>query len=120
MPGPRQRLRLAALATLAAGLALALLVYTLADEAPPASASYTIAGGEAYPTPAHASRRYVSQLERFGGKAAVLFDEWIDWVASLWQGRRLAWTLAALSVLAALGLHAFARYLTPPDPPSGD
>ena len=115
MRGPRRRLNLAALAVLATGLALALLVHTRADEVQPASAAYAIAGGEAHAIPAHASRRYVSQLERFGGKAAVLFDEWIDWMASLWQGRRLAWTIGGLSALIALGLHAFARYLTPPD-----
>lgn len=116
----RRRLNLAALAVLAAGLALALLVHALSDDAPPPSASYAIVDGEAHAIPAHASRRYVSQLERFGGKAAVLFDEWIDWMASLAHGRRLAWTIGVLSVLAALGLHAFALYFTPPDAPPQD
>ena len=115
----RRRLNLAALAVLAGGLALALLLHTVSDDAPPPSASYTIVDGVAHAIPAHASRRYVSQLERFGGKAAVLFDEWIDWIASLLHGRRLAWTIGVLSVLAALGLHAFALYFTPPDPPPG-
>ncbi len=115
----RRRLNLAALAVLAGGLALATLVHALAEDAPPPSASYVIVGDAAHAVPAHASKRYISQLERFGGKAAVLFDEWIDWMASLVHGRRLAWTIGVLSVLAALGLHAFALYFTPPDPPSG-
>lgn len=115
----RRQLNLAALAVLAAGLAIALLVRALSDDAPAPSASYVITGDETHAVPAHASKRYVSQLERFGGKAAVLFDEWIDWMASLLHGRRLAWTIGVLSVLAALGLHAFALYFTPPDPPPG-
>ena len=114
----RRRLNLAALVVLALGLALALLLHAVSEDAPSPSASYVIAGDQVHAVPAHASKRYVSQLERFGGKAAVLFDEWIDWMASLVHGRRLAWTIGVLSVLAALGLHAFALYFTPPDPPS--
>jgi len=38
-------------------------------------------------------------LERIGGKATartVVFD---DWLASLWHGERLGWTLAVLSLV---------------------
>lgn len=63
--------------------------------------------------PGQASKRYVSQLERIGGKQAVLFDELLTWLGSLWEGRRLAYTIATLSAAVSLCLWAFATYLTP-------
>lgn len=62
------------------------------------------------------SRKYQLELRRIGGKAAVAaaqFDEWFD---SLWHGRRLAGTLAVISVAGALLCLLAARL----PPPGGD
>jgi hypothetical protein len=47
------------------------------------------------------SKSYVRMLQRFGGKASVVFDEMTRWFAGLWEGKTLALTLLALSVLIA-------------------
>ena len=47
------------------------------------------------------SKSYVRTLQRFGGKASVVFDEMTRWFAGLWEGRTLALTVLALSVLIA-------------------
>jgi len=97
--------RLAALWTLALGWAAALWVYVTAvpvDEDPDL---YDLTH----------SRAYLRQVEVIGGKAAVLGTELTNAFESLWRGRELAGTLAALSALLALGIWLWPR-LFPPDP----
>ncbi len=59
------------------------------------------------------SKTYVRQLQRFGGKSAVLFDELGRWFDGLWQGRQLGVTIAWLSVFASLGVYLIARRTSP-------
>jgi hypothetical protein len=47
------------------------------------------------------SKRYLRQMETYGGTANVLASEAREWIAGLWQGRALAFTIATLSVLLA-------------------
>ena len=47
------------------------------------------------------TKTYVRDLERFGGKAAVLFDEFNRWFAARWHGKALGVTIACLSAGAA-------------------
>ncbi|WP_420995595.1 hypothetical protein ACKI2N_021835 [Cupriavidus sp. 30B13] len=56
-------------------------------------------------------RQYDFQLERIGGKAAVLAAEFSQWFGGLWHGRQLAITLAVLATVAALLCFAVAREL---------
>ena len=99
---------------LAIGLASAVLIYVTAEEAPETGAGYVIVEGQSYVIPYSASRTYNRDLERFGGKAAVLFDELNRWFAGLWRGKALATTVASISVFVALVLFAAAK-LEPPD-----
>jgi hypothetical protein len=111
----KRRLYGAALATLALGLAAALLIYLVADEAPPDAVGYVVAAdGTSYPVAPNQSKRYIRDLERFGGKSSVLFDELNRWFASLWRGKSLGITIGWISAIAALALSLFARWL-PPD-----
>ncbi|WP_231908172.1 MULTISPECIES: hypothetical protein [Cupriavidus] len=48
-----------------------------------------------------ARRQYEFELEKIGGKAAVLAADFANWFGSLWHGRTLAFTVAILSVLIA-------------------
>ena len=102
---------------LAAGLVVAALIYVTADDAQETAASYLIINGEAHAIPPGASRTYVCELERFGGKAAVLFDELNRWFAGLWDGKSLAVTLAWISILVSLVLFLLARYMARQEPP---
>ena len=90
-----------------------MLIYVTADDAPADAFGYLIVDGVAYPTAGSRSKTYVRDLERFGGKAAVLFDEINRWFAGLWQGKSLAYTVAWISLIFSLGLYLFARWLPP-------
>lgn len=102
-------MKIAALFILAIGLGAGATIYFTAEEAPPAG--YIIVGDTAYAYDPATSKTYVRQLERFGGKGAVLFDDINRWFASLWVGRRLGVTIICLSVFTALVLLWIARRL---------
>ena len=107
----RTPLLIAALFVLVASLAAGATVYYLADEAD--ASAYVIVGDTAYAVDAATSKTYVRQLERFGGKAAVLFDEINRFLASLWHGKRLGLTIGALGIAGALALFLLARRSAP-------
>jgi hypothetical protein len=103
------RLYFAAALILAAGLSAGTVLYLRGDDGEPAG-SYIIANGVAYPVPAQASRTYVRELQRFGGRSAVLFDKFDTWLAGLWHGRTLGLTVAILSAALAAVLFILGRY----------
>ena len=88
-------MRLIAGLVLIVGLATAAAIYFTAEDEPQLSSSYVIVIDPAM------TRTYVRDLERFGGKAAVLFDEFNRWFAARWHGKALGVTIASLSVGAA-------------------
>jgi hypothetical protein len=96
---PQARLRLVAVVVLALGLLAAVIVYVTAAQAEPDSAGYRIIGGQAY---AGDDTRELQQLARLGGQAAVTTFKFQRWFSSLWQGQRLAYTLALISIVIAL------------------
>src|SRR5258706_15362843 len=98
-------------AILAAGLAVGALVYVAADEAPEGALNYIMVDGTAYPVAPQYSKRYRRDLEQFGGKAAVLFDEFNRWFEALWQGKALGITLGWIGAIVSLGIFLFARWL---------
>ena len=99
----RARLQLAAWLVLAVGLASAAAIYFSADEEVELSTSYVVVID---PT---ATKTYVRELRRFGGQAAVLFDEFNRWFAGLWHGKALGITIAWISVAVALMIFWIAR-----------
>lgn len=106
MPGklvtPHSRVRLAGIAILVAGWLAALFVYLAMGDEPGANAGYQIIDGHSYAIPLDSSTAEMQQLARIGGKASVLTYQFDRWLASLWHGRRLAYTLALLSAGMAL------------------
>ena len=109
----KRRLRLACLIILLLGLCSALLIYLLAEDIPDDSLGYVVVNGTVYPLATRDSKNYRREVQRFGGKTALLFDDFARWFAERWQGKALAETVAWISLLAALGLYLFASYLTP-------
>ncbi len=66
------------------------------------------------------SKRYLREMEVYGGKANLMAGEIREWLDGLWHGRRLGVTVAALSLLAA-GAFLFAFTPLPPaDGPAGE
>ncbi len=93
----------ASLAVLLLGLCSAALIYLTTEEGAESAAIQEML----------MSKRYTHELLRFGGKAAVLFDEIDRWFESLWHGKSLGVTLAWISIFASLALFLLARRLTP-------
>jgi hypothetical protein len=97
------RLYACAVAALVAGMLAAVAIwFTAGDDPGPAAYQIVVVDGKPYPIAPGESKRYVRDLQQFGGKAGVLFDELNRWFAGLWRGRSLAvtvgWIAAALSV----------------------
>ena len=109
--GRREVITLASLALLVLGLGGAALIYFGAGDAADGAVGYEVINGVAYPVAPADSKAYQRELERFGGKANVLAAEITRWFAGLWQGRRLAYSVAILSLLASLALYLYAKYL---------
>jgi len=103
----RKKFYAAAVLVLAAGLACAGWIYVRADDGPDLSGAYQIVVVNGVPTPIapNESKAYVRDLQRYGGKMAVIFDDIGRWWDGLWHGRSLALTVAFLSVLASLVLY---------------
>lgn len=70
---------------------------------------YVIVDGQSYPVTARDSKLYRHNLERFGGKAAVLADDLNRWFKSLLHGRPLAIVTALSSIGIALACFRAAR-----------
>jgi hypothetical protein len=77
---------------LLAGFAAALAIYLTATPPPDNPLGYR----------PEDSKRYLREMEVYGGKANVLASEFRQWFDGLWHGRSLAFTVACLSVLLAL------------------
>ena len=117
----KSRLYICSLAILIVGLCAATAIYFLSNDLPDDGDGYVMVDGKSYPAGVYQSKRYQRDLERFGGKANVIFDELSRWFGSLWRGKRLGITLGWLSVVASLGLFLLARYLYPePGPEDRD
>ncbi|HEY2798549.1 MAG TPA: hypothetical protein VGK26_11725 [Thermoanaerobaculia bacterium] len=99
-----RRIRLVTRAILAVGFAAAVAVFVVAGARPedPLNEQLT-------------SKKYLHDLEVYGGKANVLAAEFRDWFAGLWYGRNLAGTIAVLTIVAALVYRFFATPLPPPE-----
>lgn len=105
----RNRFFIAAALVMVLGALAAAVIFIMAEVAeinPSADSS----DGTVYVSPPEDTKRYRHDLERFGGKAAVMADDLNRWFASLWQGKRLAATVGVLAFLLALMLfHAGKR-----------
>jgi hypothetical protein len=90
-PTSQGLLRLAAVITAIVGFASAIWVYL--------TAAAPVGNPLGYEP--EDSKQYLRDLERYGGKANVLATELTDWFNGLWHGRRLAFTVACITVLIA-------------------
>ncbi len=115
----KRRLHLVCLVILVAGVCGAMLIYRFATDVPDDSVGYVVVNGTVYPVAASDSKNYQREVERFGGKAALVFDEFDRWFAQLWSGKALARTVAWISILLSLGIYLFAMSLQPDARPDG-
>ena len=110
---PKRRLLAACAVVLVAGLSLAGWIYVRADDGPDLSGAYQIivVNGVPQPIAPNESKAYVRDLQRYGGKMAVVFDDINRWFAGLWHGRSLALTVAFIAVFVSFALYFIALAL---------
>ena len=61
------------------------------------------------------SKKYLHDLEIYGGQANVLAAEFREWFAGLWYGENLAYTIAALTLLSVGGVRLVFALKMPPE-----
>lgn len=54
------------------------------------------------------SKRFSHELQRMGGKMAIVANDASAWFAGLWHGQQLAYTVACITLLIALGYYVIA------------
>jgi len=59
------------------------------------------------------TKKYLHDLEVYGGKANVVAAEFREWFVGLWHGRNLAGTVAVLTILTVLAIRFVAARLPP-------
>ncbi|MFI5120962.1 MAG: hypothetical protein ACHQM4_11145 [Thermoanaerobaculia bacterium] len=101
---PEARVRLVTRAILAIGFASAVVIYFV-NAAPPDASGFEFEN----------SKKYLRELEVYGGKANVLATEFRHWFDGLWHGRSLAFTVAVISAFLALAYNFFATPLPQAD-----
>lgn len=88
---PRTRYQLVTILILIAGLGSAVVIYLTAVS--PGESSMVDNFEE--------SKRFVHDLELYGGKANVIANKFSRWFDGLWHGQALAFTVAFLTVVIA-------------------
>jgi len=106
----RRRLYLIAAVVLLAGLGSAILIYVTAENGSDNAMGYEMAGGHVYPVAPEDSKRYMHDLELYGGKANVLANDFLRWFSGLWHGTSLAFTVGCIAILISLGVFFAAQH----------
>jgi hypothetical protein len=88
-PGDPRWLRWLSYAIFTLGLCSAVVIYVTADPPPQHPLGYD----------PFASKKYIRDLERFGGTINVLAVEFRQWFDRLWRGQHLAYPIAFLTVM---------------------
>ena len=96
------------------GLGSSLLIYLTAEDDSNSVLGYEMAGGYVYPIGPEDSKKYIHDMELYGGKVNVLANEFLRWFVGLWHGRSLAFTVACITIVISFGFFFVARHL-PPD-----
>ena len=107
----RTSLRLISGIVLVVGLGSAILIYWTTNNTPNGVLGYEEGGGSVYPIRPEDSRRYLRDMELYGGKANVLMDEFRRWFTGLWHGQSLAFTVGFITVSISLGILYIASHL---------
>jgi hypothetical protein len=93
------------------GLGTAIFIYQTADNDASGVLGYQIIGGTIYPIMPENTKIYKHDLEVYGGKAAVLADDFRRWFNGLWHGESLAFTIAVITIFISFTGFFTARHL---------
>ena len=119
-PSAPKILRLCGAAVLVLGLIGAAAIYVTAGDDPDSAIGYEVVNGVVSPVASGESKRYRHDLERYGGKMAVVTDEFATWFSTLWHGKSLAITVALISVVLSAAVFLLAHHLVTDQMPDDD
>jgi hypothetical protein len=105
----RKFLYLSSAVILLVGLSSSIWIYRAAMNNATSDSSYEFIGGFVYPAEGGNTKRYVHDLQLYGGNAAVLADEFMRWFNGLWRGESLAYTVGFITAAISLILFLIAR-----------
>ncbi len=108
---PQKRLYLIGAVILIVGLAGSVLIYITAENNSESVLGYETAGGYVYPILPEDSKKYIHDMELYGGKANVLANEFMSWFTGLWHGRSLAFTVGFITLFVSSGIFLVANHL---------
>jgi len=113
--GLKVRLYLASVAILLIGLGAAISIYFTAEDGAVNVLGYEYENGQAYQIDPETSKRYLHDVELYGGKAAVLAVEFNRWFEGLWHGKTLAISVGTITILVSAILAMVADRLPSDD-----
>ena len=93
------------------GLGSSMLIYRAAENNVSGVIGYDEEGGSVYPIMPGETKKYLRDMELYGGKANVIADEFRRWVAGLWHGKSLAYTVACVAIVTSFGIFYYASRL---------
>ncbi len=96
---------------LVGGMGSAILIYWTAGNHSSGVLGYEEEGGTVYPILPDDSKKYLRDLELYGGKANVLMDELRRGFTGLWYGKSLAITVACITIFVSFGVFYAANHL---------
>ncbi len=114
----RTLLMLAAGVVLVVGLSLAAWIYLEDQRESQRALVYEQGYGGVFQLKPEHSKKFIHDLQLYGGKANVFFYELTGWFEGLWHGMPLALIIAGCSVGFALGLYRAARREPPGSAPA--
>ncbi len=95
-----RHLRLLAYGIFILGIGMAIFLYVIASPPPAPPLGYD----------PFDSKKYLRDLEVYGGKINILAVELRQWLASLWRGKPLAYTIACLTIIVSSLLWCLGSY----------
>jgi hypothetical protein len=93
------------------GLGSAILIYRTAQNDSNGVLGYQERAGSVYPVRPEDSKKYLRDMELYGGKANVLTDEFRRWFIGLWHGESLAFIVAGITIFISFGVFYVANRL---------
>jgi len=106
----RARLNLIGAVILLVGLGSALWIYFMTENDSKDGLGYEQGIGSYYAVKPEDSKKYLRDLELYGGKANELADEFRRWFAGLWHGKSLAFTVGCISIFISIGVFYSANH----------